>query len=258
MNNITRILLTLAMGASCALAQLTTTNTTLSSPISAISAGLQQFCLVSNAGVQLPSVVQNSSYLFVDQEAVQITGQGMSANCYRVKRGQLGTAAASHNTGAILWVGQAAPTSGDPNRPFTGVFVSGRPAGACISVIQYSLPLLVAGGIQGGEVIDCTGPTGAQIWTTVNPLRFISVGVALASAATIAPRAYVTHVTGTTAINTVTVPPGLMNGGEIKLIPDALWSTTTAGNLAVATTAVIGKLLILTYDANTGKFYPSY
>jgi hypothetical protein len=87
-----------------------------------------------------------------------------------------------------------------------------------------------------------------------------SVGTAIASAATIAPVSGMTHVTGTAAINSITVPSITVSGtaftGCLVLIPDAAWTTTTAGNIAAGTTAVIGKALEVCYDGS--KWYPSY
>ena len=80
----------------------------------------------------------------------------------------------------------------------------------------------------------------------------------IASANTIAPLYQISFISGTTAINTITPPPQFVGGGQITLIPTGLWSTTTAGNIALATTAVVSKALILTYDATTAKWYPSY
>jgi hypothetical protein len=80
----------------------------------------------------------------------------------------------------------------------------------------------------------------------------------IASAATIQPLAPITFVSGTTTINTITVPSEFVGGGQITLIPTALWSTGTSGNIAIATTGVVSKALILTYDATTAKWYPSY
>ena len=47
-------------------------------------------------------------------------------------------------------------------------------------------------------------------------------------------------------------------GGQITLIPTGLWATNTAGNIALATTAVVNRALTLTYDSGTAKWYPSY
>lgn len=89
----------------------------------------------------------------------------------------------------------------------------------------------------------------------------LEVGSNIASAATIAPTKSITHVTGTTAISTVTPPTGFTGanrGGCLTLIPDGLWSTNTSGNIALVTSAVVNKALTMCYDAGTTKWYPSY
>lgn len=81
------------------------------------------------------------------------------------------------------------------------------------------------------------------------------VGANVASATTIAPTGQVFHVTGTTAIATISLPfTGFK--GTIILIPDAAFTTTTADNIGIASTAVIGKALHMTFDGT--KWYPSY
>jgi len=81
----------------------------------------------------------------------------------------------------------------------------------------------------------------------------------IASAATIAPTKPISFVSGTTTINTITAPaPISAGGGSITIIPTGLWSTGTSGNIAIATTAVVSRALILTYDSTTTKWYPSY
>ena len=81
----------------------------------------------------------------------------------------------------------------------------------------------------------------------------------VASAATIAPTAYVSFVSGVTTIQTLTPPTGIATtGGWLVLIPTGLWSTNTLGNVALASTAVVDKALILFYDPTTTKWYPSY
>lgn len=81
------------------------------------------------------------------------------------------------------------------------------------------------------------------------------LGGAVASAATITPTGPVFHVTGTTAINTINLPyTGFI--GTIRIIPDGLFTTGTSGNIALASTAVVSKVLEMTYDGT--KWYPSY
>lgn len=90
-------------------------------------------------------------------------------------------------------------------------------------------------------------------------LQTIQVAPTIASATTIAPTAYITFISGTTSIATITVPQALLaTGGQITLIPTGIFATTTAGNISLITTAVVGKALIMTYDAATTKWYPSY
>ena len=80
----------------------------------------------------------------------------------------------------------------------------------------------------------------------------------IASATTIAPQNSIVFISGTTAVVTITVPSSMVGGGSITLIPTGIFTTTTAGNIALASTAVVSKALIMTYDATTNKWYPSY
>jgi hypothetical protein len=88
-----------------------------------------------------------------------------------------------------------------------------------------------------------------------------AVGTAIASATTIAPVAPITHITGTTAVVNITAPTNFAQsgyGGCLVLIPDAAFTTTAAGNVAIASTAVLSKQLSMCYDNATAKWYPSY
>lgn len=81
----------------------------------------------------------------------------------------------------------------------------------------------------------------------------------IASATTIAPTTPIVFVSGTTAIATITVPAALGSyGNQIVLIPTGAFTTTVAGNIALASTAVVNRALTMTYDATTVKWYPSY
>ncbi|MBZ5593079.1 MAG: hypothetical protein LAP39_12630 [Acidobacteriia bacterium] len=106
------------------------------------------------------------------------------------------------------------------------------------------------------------GNGGFQIASALtNSLSPLSVGNAIASAATIAPTAPLTHITGTTQITTITVPTQFAQsgfGGCLRLIPDGAWATGTTGNIALASTAAVSKVLEMCYDNATAKWYPSY
>ena len=66
------------------------------------------------------------------------------------------------------------------------------------------------------------------------------------------------HVTGTNAITGWTNPTGIQDGARFTVIPDAVFTWTAAGNIALAGTAVVSKALDFVWDATTGKWYPSY
>lgn len=75
----------------------------------------------------------------------------------------------------------------------------------------------------------------------------------------IEPTEPITFISGVAAIDTITAPsPISTSGGQITLIPTGIFTTTTSDNIARASTAVVGKALIMTYDSGTSKWYPSY
>ena len=90
-----------------------------------------------------------------------------------------------------------------------------------------------------------------------------SISTALASAATVTPLSYISVVTGTVSISSIVLPwPGFE--GEIVLIyTDATPGVTATGGttgiaIALATTVVRYKALVMVYTINTGLWYPSY
>jgi hypothetical protein len=86
-----------------------------------------------------------------------------------------------------------------------------------------------------------------------------AVAPTVPSGSTITPLKPIAFISGTTVVNTISVPSVmLLTGGTITLIPTGAFTWTTAGNIAVAGTAVVSKALIMTYDYGTGKWYPSY
>jgi len=103
---------------------------------------------------------------------------------------------------------------------------------------------------------------GAATGTSLVLSSFSAISSAaptVASATTIAPTTPIAFVSGTTAVVTITAPsPISAGGGSITLIPTGVFTWTTAGNIALAGTAVVSKALTMTYDATTTKWYPSY
>ena len=130
-----------------------------------------------------------------------------------------------------------------------------------------NLATAVTGETGSGALVFATSPTlvtpvlGAASATSLVSGLIANTAVAgtIASAATVAPTAPVTIISGTAAIVTITAPaPISSTGGTITFIPTGAFTWTTAGNIAVAGTAVVSRALTFTYDATTVKWYPSY
>jgi hypothetical protein len=110
---------------------------------------------------------------------------------------------------------------------------------------------------------DTAGATGTTLFnnniTYKGLIATTAAAPTIASATTIAPTTPIVFVSGTTNVVTITAPsPISLGGGQITIIPTGLFMTTTAGNIALATVAVVSKALIMTYDVTTAKWYPSY
>jgi len=86
-------------------------------------------------------------------------------------------------------------------------------------------------------------------------LLALSLGASIASAATIAPTAAVTPISGTTTIDTITLPYTGFRGC-LKLVPTDAWATSTAGNIQIATTATVSRVLEMCWTGS--KWFPSY
>ena|SRR5712672_3471888 len=80
----------------------------------------------------------------------------------------------------------------------------------------------------------------------------------LASAATIAPITFLTDVSGTVPISTITPPVTGQHMLAFRFTNSAPGVTATTGNIAVATTTVTTKFLLMVYDPTSLKYYPSY
>ena len=65
-----------------------------------------------------------------------------------------------------------------------------------------------------------------------------------------------THVDSTDAIEVIDYPEWLQPGGHLIVIPDAVFTWTTTGNIAVAGMAVVSQPLLFVWDGIL--FYPTY
>jgi len=198
-----------------------------------------------------------------------------SANLATAVTDETGSGSLVFATGPTLTtpdIGVATATS------VNGVTITGAPTGAVLTIADTKTATinntLTLAGTDGTTMTfpstsaSIARTDAAQSFTGnqtfVNIIRsglFATSAAAptIASATTIAPVTPIVFVSGVTAIATITAPaPISAGGGQITIIPTGLWTTTTAGNIALGTTAVVGKTLIMTYDATTTKWYPSY
>lgn len=123
---------------------------------------------------------------------------------------------------------------------------------------------IVAGIDNNGVVFSTAGISAAGATFNGNIILrgILAAGVTaptILAGTTISPTTSICFISGTTLTQTITPPSGIsLTGGQLTLIPTGLWSTGTSGNIALATTAVVNRALIMVYDAQTVKWYPSY
>jgi len=141
-----------------------------------------------------------------------------------------------------------------------GTFINNQLNVANTLQVSSTLVNLNGAALTGSGVIGSAN----NIWETNGLLTRIPAGgiPTVASGTTIAAPTStdIFFVSGTTAIATITIPTGWgsTGQGQITIIPTGLWTTTTGGNIAIASTAVVSKALIMTYSQTTSKWYPSY
>jgi hypothetical protein len=139
--------------------------------------------------------------------------------------------------------------------------ITNNTAGNSAAIIRNNFKGGVNIGNGGGDPLEITNGSGtvkssidANGNANFNTVKLIA-GTVIASATTIAPLSGITHISGTTAIATITLPVAGFTGC-IKLIPDGAWTTTTTGNISLASTAVVNRTLEMCYDGT--KWNPSY
>src|SRR6266446_2352844 len=140
-------------------------------------------------------------YLFIEQEWILVLSTPSAATVpVQVKRAQLGSCASAHGASAVVLSGQATDFPG--------------PIPISIKAQQDYYPNLVG------------------------------FSAPVASATTIVASGFLFHVTGATATATITPPTqgpagttGMpLDGSQITVVADAVWTWTAAGNIAVAGT----------------------
>lgn len=181
---------------------------------------------------------------------------------FNVLRGQMGTKAAAHPSGDMVLAQIVTPQFGGFSGA-GGLELADPPLQAnCTAANTLVTPWV---NVFTGAQWLCSTITNTWVPGWNNPLspQANKVTAAVASAAgAITPSGPLFHITGTSAITGFNIPVGFnataFGGGQICVVPDAIFTTTTAGNIALASTAVVNKLLCWQWDATNSKFVPTY
>jgi hypothetical protein len=134
-------------------------------------------------------------------------------------------------------------------------FQNYNPSGGCTAATTYVTPFV---NTKTGEQWLCSTVTLSWVpgWNTITAPAAATATVASA-AGVILPSGPLFSVSGTSAITGFTVPVGFTTG-SFTVIPTGIFTWTTAGNIGVAGTAVVGRAITFTWSATASKFYPSY
>ena len=242
MNNFKSLLTVLALAvALCASAfgQTALTQTTLNGALSKTGSTA---VLSSVSGVSVGSFLYIVDYGNIRGELVRVSAVNTSTNRVTLNRGsQFET---GHVSGARVII---APTG--------NAFYTYNPQGACTATATVYTPWI---NTETGEQWLCSTITNSWVpgFGALVGTRGVTATVASA-AGLITPSGPLFIVSGTAAITGFTQPIGYA-GAPFCIIPTGAFTTTTANNIAIASTGVVGRQLCYTYNVNTDKFYPSY
>lgn len=235
-------------GATPVLAQRVLTSTTLSSALSDSAA--TSMVVTSNSGFAVGDAPVGPKLALIDREIVAVSA--VNATIIRIARGQNGSRAATHLSGATVWVGPPA------------AFYSFVPSGQCQRTLTPSVPYIVGGvlggGSEAGTIWDCLGLTTAGQWVQTNGTSAqisLVIGSTVSSATSVTATAQYFKMSGTVnPVSTIALPAGAGVGFQLYIEPTGAWVTDTAGNILIASTAVVGKLMTMTWNGT--KWVPSY
>lgn len=137
-------------------------------------------------------------------------------------------------------------------------------SGTLISVIRgifgtRQVPHAASQGVIAGLYSDFANFTPSVTAFTTGVLqKYNGVNAPVAAATTITPSGQYFHITGTTATATINLPSTDFLEGSIYVIADAVWTWTTAGNIAVAgTVTTAGSMVTFFWDGAKQLWYPS-
>lgn len=227
---------------SSAFAQTALTTTTLGAAITDPAA--INVIVASATGITAPGTGANLVFLLVDREIMPV-------------RSVTGTTIGVNRTGRATTHINGAPVTIVP--PLA--IVANIPTGQCTRTNLLYVPMVANGGAVPsdgtGWTFDCLGVTTAGQWVQTNGNGFPTLGSTVASPAGVMTATGVYFkVSGTNAVTGITAPAGVQPGFTLQIEPTGIFTWTTATNITVAGTAVVGKVLYMVW--NGAKWAPSY
>ncbi len=238
----TKLILAITLLAVSAFGQTALTSTTVTN---AITVNQQTFAVASTTGMTAANPV--SKLYIIDKggqgrgELVTVTAVN-SATSVTVSRGSQFRAPHTALSVAVLINAAQAIQSFDP-------------VGSCVAANTLYTPWINQ---NNGNQWLCSTKTLAWVpgFNNFNEPKQPTADVASVAGLTVVTSPLF-HVTGSNAITGWTLPATFV-GGTFCTIPDAAYTTTNATNIAIASTAVIGKLLCFTWSSADTKWYPTY
>ena len=242
------------------------TNLTSTTLTANVGAGVQSFQLASVTGISGfgPGINSptggttangNITDLYIDRELMQVVSVNTTAKTVSVLRGQGGSQASAHAANVVVIIGTPS------------AFIDYDPEGYCGTITGpavnqlYNTPPSTNPWINQRTSNQWICSTISNVWVPGigNPGVSgtpVTTTTLVASAATLVPSGQLFHVSGTTAIVTISVPYG--NKGQITIIFDGVDTWTSAGNISIAgTNTTAGTSVTFTWEPSTQKWVPS-
>lgn len=217
-------------------------------------------------------------YIDTDKKTIRVHDGSTAGGNLLISAGDTATVTNTMLAGSIannklansaITINSASTSLGGSVTLYAGTTALGTSSGSVTlpnsSLTNSAITINSASTSLGGSVTLYLGTTTLQTSSAAQSLTGIGLiaqgapAPTIASATTIAPTTRFVFISGTEAISTITPPASFSTGGgQIILIPTDLFTTVTGGNIALGTTAVVGKAIQMTYDSGTALWYPSY
>jgi hypothetical protein len=244
----------------------TGTALTITTTTAIVNQGSTSFALTSVTGITGVGAINNAvggttggnantTDLYIDRELMQVVSVNTTAKTVTVLRGQGGSQASPHASGAVVYAG--------PPQAFLNFDPEGYCGGATGTGFGPTNPGQFNPTINQRTSMQWICSTVTKVWVA----GFGNPGVsgtipglttAVASATTIATTGPFFTVTGTTAIATITAPANIQDGQSITIKFSGVDTWTAAGNIAVlGTNTTAGTYVTFTWNATTSKWSPS-